>query len=293
MIFTQIKQTINKLGSQNAEHEALLSFDFNKLSLKEALMRLCFSPLANWILIVWMFILFFNPFRYEIQLLKGSAALLSFLYAPVWTTGLVIGIISSYFLRSYLITIAIILYFVSQSEIHTILGCSIIFGVFIGEILRRFKLGMSMKSQCRKIYLYYTGLQFIALCLSLFFTVNLYQFMDYSGMFSRTLFAYRFEFICLSVVIHFLLQFFINGVWGHFYSNLSFDPSEIQLRYSTAICFSQLNLNRRFKGQITELARTRLVEIDTQFSEAEFKARFPEKLKLVVAQEKSFLQTIV
>lgn len=291
MIFTQIKEVIKKWGSQQAEHEAIVSFDFKVLQKKEALMQLCFSPLANGVVLFFMILFYVNPFRYQLQLLSGATGLLSFLYTPQWTTGLIIGLVASYFFRLHWSLIVIVLYFVSQAEVNTLLASTIIMGIFFGEILRRLKLSMRMKTETKKIFLIYTGLQFLVLVLTVYLSLNLYQLMNNFGLFSRTIFAYRYEFISMSLIGYILLQLFINGIWGHFYSKLVEDSSVLKIYYSTGPLLNKMNLGSTLKKKILAIAQIKLDEIRGHLGDKDFQAQWPKSLLAATESEKYYLET--
>lgn len=264
MTYTPISQTIKtvmkSLYSEKAEHEALLSYDFKLTDLKTSLMRLCFSPLANWTLFVWILILNYNPFRYQHQILGDIPGLLSFIYSPQWATGIAIGIIFSYFMGLIMLPIALVLYFVSQAEIHTILGSSIIAGVFLGRALKYLKLSIKLEGKIKFIFIWFALVQIASLVIAVFINLWIYQYMSVAGYFSRTLYAYRFEFIAISLAVIYMTQMTVNSIWGHFYSRKYEDPAILNIFYSTAMILRRLWIGK------TESRRLKL-QVETKHSE--------------------------
>lgn len=289
MIFTEIKSVLLSFYSQKSENEALLAFDFKLIDFKSSLMRLCFSPLANWPLFAWAVILYLNPFRYQLQLLGGFSNILAFLYSPQWAMGLSIGMILSYFVGAINIPIALILYFISQGEIHTLLGASLLAGLFMGRVLKYFKLTVKLEGQVKKMGLYYSLMQLLALPIAIAININIYQYMTFAGYFSRTLFAYRFEFIVLSLLVYYAIQFLLNAVWGHFYARKSEDPSSLFVFYSTAKVLRRMafgsSLAHEMKGQVT----VRLNELSHQLEDVSA-ALVPQHILQVAKIEKHYLE---
>lgn len=289
MIFTQVKNIMKSLFSQRAEHEALVAYDFKLTDFKTSLMALCFSPLANWILLVWALLLHFNPYRYQFQLLGGLSGAISFIYSPHWQIGLSFGIICSYFLGAVNIPIAVALYLISQGEIHTIIAGSLIVGVFFGRSLRYLKLSVKLESQTKRTVLYFAFLQFVSLAAATIVSLWIYEYMNAAGYFSRTLFAYRFEFIVISLMVNYLMQFVVNVIWGHFYSRKTDDPSQLKTYYSTALVLRRLSLSRAVKDQLKQQAMNRHTELKDQLNDAST-SYLPQNILQAAQKEKVFLE---
>lgn len=289
MIFTQIKNVMKSLFSERAEHEALLVYDFKLADFKTSMMRLCFSPLANWPLFVVILLLYFNPFRYQFQILGGISGAVSFIYAPHWQIGLSFGIICSYFLGLINIPIAVALYFISQGEVHTIIAGSMIVGIFAGRSLKYFKLAVKLESEIRKMAIYFNILQLISLVAATFISLYIYEYMTAVGLFSRTLFAYRFEFISISLFVIYAIQFSLNGIWGHFYASKSFEPSKIQIYYSTAQILRRLSFGSAMKAELKQQVTTKESELKTQLADPSV-AYLPKNILNTAKEEQAFLE---
>ena len=289
MIFTQIRNVIKTFYSERAEHEALLAFDFKLADFKTSLVRLCFSPLANWPLFILIFIFYFNPFRYQFQILSKFAWASSFIYAPQWQIGLSFGMICSYFLGLINIPIAVALYFISQGEIHTIIAGSMIVGVFAGRSLRYFKLMVKLKSETRKIAIYFNLLQVISLVVATMINLYLFEYMTIVGLFSRTLYAYRFEFIAMNLMVIYALQLVFNSLWGHFYARKCFEPSKIQIYYSTAQVLRHFFISSAFKDKLKDQVSIKKAELQIQLKDSSV-AYLPKNILHAAEEEKSFLE---
>lgn len=288
MIFTQVKQVLKSLFSERAEHEALLAFDFKLADFKTSLMRLCFSPLANWPLFVVVLILYYNPFRYQFQMLGGVAGAVSFIYAPHWQVGISFGIICSYFLGLINIPIVVALYFISQGEVHTIIAGSMIVGVFAGRSLKYFKLSVKLESETKKMAIYFNLLQLVSLFIATFISLYIYEYMTVLGLFSRTLFAYRFEFIAIGLFVIYAVQLLLNAVWGHFYSRKSFEPSKIQVYYSTSQILRRLSFGSSMKSALKQQVSVKEAELNTQLADSSV-AYLPKNILNTAKEEKAFL----
>lgn len=288
MIFTQVKNVMKSLFSERAEHEALLAYDFKLADFKTALMKLCFSPLANWPLFVLILVLYFNPFRYQFQMLGGVAGAVSFIYAPHWQIGLSFGIICSYFLGLINIPIAVALYFISQGEVHTIIAGSMIVGVFAGRSLKYFKLAVKLDGETRMMAIYFNILQIVSLIAATFISLYIYEYMTVMGLFSRTLFAYRFEFISISLFVIYALQFILNAVWGHFYARKTFEPSKIQTHYSTAKILRRLSFSSTMKEELKQQVAKKEAELKAQLEDSSV-AYLPKNILNIAKEEKASL----
>lgn len=288
MIFTQVKNVMKSLFSERAEHEALLAYDFKLADFKTSLMRLCFSPLANWPLFILILALYLNPFRYQFQILGGVAGAVSFIYAPHWQIGISFGIICSYFLGLINIPIAVALYFISQGEVHTIIAGSMIVGVFAGRSLKYFKLAVKLEGETRKMAIYFNILQLISLVAATFISLYIYEYMSVMGLFSRTLFAYRFEFISIGLLVIYAVQFLVNGIWGHFYARKEFEPSKIQIHYSTSQILRRLSFGSSMKEQLKQQVAVKESELKAQLADTSM-AYLPKNILNTAKEEKAFL----
>ena len=288
MIFTQIKNVTKAFFSEQAEHEALLAFDFKMIDFKTALLRLCFSPMANWPLFILILIFYFNPFRYQFQILSEIAGASSFIYAPHWQIGLSFGIICSYFLGLINIPIAVALYLISQGEVHTIIAGSMIVGVFAGRSLKYFKLMVKLQSETRSMAVYFNLLQLLSLFAATLINLYLFEYMSVVGLFSRTLYAYRFEFIAMNLVVIYALQLLINMLWGHFYARKSFEPSKIQIYYSTAQVLRRFFIGSAFKNKLETQVKIKKAELQIQLEDSSV-AYLPRNILNAAQEEKAFL----
>lgn len=288
MIFTQVKNVMKSLFSERAEHEALLAYDFKLADFKTSLMRLCFSPLANWPLFILILALYLNPFRYQFQMLGGVAGAVSFIYAPHWQIGISFGIVCSYFLGLINIPIAVALYFISQGEVHTIIAGSMIVGVFAGRSLKYFKLAVKLEGETRKMAIYFNILQLISLVAATFISLYIYEYMTVMGLFSRTLFAYRFEFISIGLFVIYAVQLLVNAIWGHFYARKEFEPSKIQIHYSTAQILRRLSFGSSMKEQLKQQVAVKESELKAQLADTSI-SYLPKNILNTAKEEKAFL----
>jgi len=252
-------------------------------------MKLCFSPLANWTLFVFIAVLYFNPFRYQFQILGGVSGAISFIYAPHWQIGLSFGIICSYFLGLINIPIAVALYFISQGEVHTIIAGSMIVGIFAGRSLKYFKLAVKLDGETRKMAIYFNILQILSLIVATFIGLYIYEYMTALGLFSRTLFANRFEFISISLFVIYTVQLLLNAIWGHFYARKSFEPSKIQIHYSTAQILRRLSFGSSMKADLKQQVAAKGSELKAQLEDSSV-AYLPKNILNTAKEEKAFLE---
>lgn len=271
------------------EHRALLSYDFKLTDLKAALMQLCFSPLANWPLFVLAMVLYFNPFRYQYQILSGAPSLLAFIYSPQWATGIAIGMICSYFIGIINIPIVLILYFVSQGEVHTILAASILTGVFLGRALKYLKLAIKLEGQTKSIVIWFALIQLVSLVVAVGINLWIYQAMSFAGYFSRTLFAYRFEFIVISLFVVYVTQLVLNSLWGHFYSRRAQEPSKINTFFSMAVILRRLGIGKVFAQQLKAQVTVKHAELSLQLQDTSA-TYLPKNILQIAQTEKQYLE---
>lgn len=289
MIFTQVKHVMKSLYSEKAEHEALLSYDFKLVDLRTALLRLCFSPLANWPLLVWILVLGLNPFRYQHQVLSQFPSLTTWIYSPQWGTGLAIGIIFSYFAGMITIPIVLVLYFVSQGEIHTVLATSILFGVFLGRALKYLKVSVKLEGKTRLIAIYFALTQILSLIAAIGLGLWIYQYMTVMNYFSKSVFAYRFEFIMTVLTIIYIAQLIVNAVWGHFYSRQQDEPSQVNIFYSTAKILRRLVMGRDLSEKLKQQAEAKYAEQSIQLKDAST-VYLPKNILESAQEEKLYLE---
>lgn len=296
MISTQIsrsiKYNISMLFSKKAEHQALLSYDFKILDLKTALMRLCFSPIANWPLFVLVILLFLNPIRYQHQIFAHIPSLIQFMYSPNWAAGIAIGIICSYFLGIINIPLALVLYFISQGDMHIILGASIVVGIFLGQPLKYLKLTARLEGKIRTVVVYFSIMQFLSVIIATIIGLQIYQFMNFAGYFSQTVFGYRLEFLALFLLTMYMVQLLIYALWGHFYSRKSEEPTKLNTFYSTAFVLRRLSYSKSFSKALKAQALAKHTELSRQLEDSSI-SYLPRNILQTAEMEKTYLEEVM
>lgn len=288
MIFTVIKDVLSSLTSRRCQDESILELDYKLSSYQQALMKLCFSPLANWLLFVWACLLFINPFRFQFQFLSQFPILLNYIYSPNWSLGLSIGILLAYFIGLHNLAIAVTLYFVSQAEIHVVIGLFIIAGIFLGQNLRFVKLIIKLEGGIRKTLLYYSGIHFIALVAAIYLNTQFYIYLDIKRYFSASVFSHRFEFLVLSLVLFYLIQFVFLSLWGHFYIRRPIEPSRLEISYSTVKIFKQLSVREKIQIQLEKTILEKINNLEAHLKDSASQY-LPQDIRRKAEKELSYL----
>lgn len=289
-VLQQVKYVMKLFSSEKAEHQALLSYDFKMSDFKTSLMRLCFSPLASWPIFVFALILFLNPLRYQHQIFTHIPSLIQFVYAPNWAAGLAIGIVCSYFLGLINIPIALVLYFISQGDMHVVLGASILVGVFFGRPLKYLKLTVNLEGKVKSVVIYYALLQILSVVVGAAIVAQVYQFMYYTGYFSQTVFGYRLEYCVLLLLIMFAVQLAVHSIWGHFYSRRPDEPSRVNTFYSTSQILKKLFYSKSFAEELRTQALAKHTELSLQLKDPSV-SYLPRNILQIAEAEKSYLET--
>lgn len=258
MVLEQIKLTLKSFSVLKNQHEALVTFDFDKSKRREALMRLCFSPLAAWPLFVILVLFLLNPLRYQFSLTQALGMeniLVQTLFGMDWLYAAVLcGVFFalSYFTRKEFLWLGIIGFLLAQGDLHLLLALTLVACVLAARLMINFRCIRFLESYTKSVLLVTLFLSLVAWALAVHLSFELYKALLQAGYFSASMFANRLETFILVVALYYGLELFVLSVWGHFYTKRNPEPSEFAIQYSTALILSKLSLGIAFKALLKE-----------------------------------------
>lgn len=258
MVFEQLKLTLKSFSVLKNQHEALVTLDFDKSQRREALMRLCFSPMAAWLLVVVLLLFIISPLRYHfsltamlglenvvVQTLLGT----DWLYAAI-LSGVVFVI--SYFTRKELLLIGIVGFLISQGDMHLFLGLLLLACIVLARVLLNVRWIRFLESYSKGAWFVTCGISFITWALAVHFSFEIYRTLLQGGFFAQSMYANRMEMFILAVCLYYGLELTVLSVWGHFYTQKNPEPSEFAIKYSSARILKKLSLSKSFKEDLKD-----------------------------------------
>lgn len=295
MVFEQLKLTLKSFSIMKNQHEALVTLDFDKSQRRESLMRLCFSPLAAWPLLLVLLFFIINPLRYHfsltamlgmenrlVQTLLGT----DWLYAAIFSGAV---FVISYFTRKELILVGFVGFLISQGDMHLFLGLSLLACIILARILTNFRWIRLLESYSKGVWLVTCGISFITWALAVHFSFELYRSLLQGGYFSQSMYANRLETFILAVSLYYGLELAILSVWGHFYTQKNPEPSEFAIKYSSAHILKKLLLSKSFKEDLKD--QVIVIKNNQRVFENADLDLLPKRLVELHRKEETFLTT--
>ncbi len=252
MIKSAVKDVFFSFSPQLAQLEAMINLDFKLGEERLQLMKLCFSPLAVWPLLLGLLLICVDPTKHLWSLqwvLQGNYQITFMLLdgrlANVFTFYLIFFVIARR-LRSDYLLIASVFYFLAKSDLHFHLALAAALGTFLGRGIYLLSLGKTLASEAKQLWKIVTSLQLAATLASTVITVWALQNLTAQGYFSQSMTINRSEFFICSIGLHYFLQFVVLSTWGHFRQQKLFEPSDFPTCYSTSTWLTKLKLRSQF-----------------------------------------------
>lgn len=293
MVFRQLVLTLKTFSIIKNQHQALVTLDFDKDKRREALMRLCFSNLAAWPLILVLLLFIINPLRYHfsltqklgldnvfVQTLFGT----DWLYASILITSV---FVIAFLTRKELLLIGLVGFFVSQGDMHLLIALSLLACIILARVLINLRWIRFLESFTKSVWMVTGFLGFVSWALAVHLSFEFYNWLLKSGFFSQSMFANRLEFFIVIVCVYYGLDLLVMSVWGHFYNKKNADPSQFNVKYSSSLILKKLSLGQTFKDnlkdQITSIKNSKPVYENADLD------LLPTRLVKLHRKEESFL----
>lgn len=260
MIFSVI-QDVLKTGTPNrALTEGLIKYDFKLEEPRQNLMQISFSALANWPLFFALLLIAFDPTRslwslnaLMARLFGEDSSVRFFLLSGQisdMATILAIFFLLEWIFRLEYFLIAIVFYFLAQSQLHLHLALSAVMGVYLSRACYWWWLRFDLESRTQKIWTWAASMQLLAVIVVSFFSLvvlDQYQHLQY---FSGSQTENRYQFL-LSVVFFFqFMTFLLMSLWGHFSFQQKADPSYLPVYFSSSVWIARFGISSRLVGAL-------------------------------------------
>ncbi len=295
MVFEQLKLTLKSFSILKNQHQALVTLDFDSNQRREALMRLCFSPLAAWPLLLVLLFFIINPLRYHFSLsqtLGMDNILVQTLFGMDWLYAAILAVVVfavSYFSRKEFIVIAIVGFLISQGDMHLLLGIILLACIVLARIFLNLRWVRSLESYSKGTWLVTGLLSFVSWALAVHLSFEFYNYLLQAGYFRQSMYANRLEVFILTVCMYYGLELVVLSVWGHFYTKKNPEPSNFAIKYSTSVLLKKLTLGKAFKEDL----RDQVIVIKNNqrvYANADLDL-LPKRLVDLHRKEESFLTT--
>lgn len=226
MIITQISKAMLSFSVFKNQTVALadLSKSHAPLERRAAFMRLCFSPLASWILFFIFFAVYLNPFRYHMSLVQGLGLqnpFVDILYLGNFN-GLVMLTITfavlSYLLKLEFILLALIGILLAQGDMNVVVAFILFFAVITARSIDLVTTVRKTTQSIRKLWVIYNFINTIVVFVTMATAYWLFNYLNYNGYYAQSVYANRYESYVLLVFLHYTYQLVLLSVWGHFYN---------------------------------------------------------------------------
>jgi hypothetical protein len=297
IVFEQIKRTLKSFSIIKSQHEALVSFDFEKTGQREALMRICFSPLAAWPVLIALLVFWINPYRYQISM-TSTFGMENFLVQALFGTDwLYAGILAalffaiSFFTRQELLLVSLVGYLLSQGDLHLFLALILLGCIVLARIFTNFRWVRFLESYTRTIWMMACCLSLMAWAIAMHVSLEAYKTLFHAGYFSQSMHANRLEAFILAAGLYYGLELFILAAWGHFFMRKQREPSEFLVKYSSARVLRKLSLSRAFKTALKEKIET-ISKTKPHYQKTDLDL-LPKRLVDLHRKEDSFLTTAI
>ncbi|AZZ35765.1 hypothetical protein CIK05_02760 [Bdellovibrio sp. qaytius] len=295
MVFEQLKLTLKSFSILKNQHQALVTLDFDKNQRREALMRLCFSPLAAWPLLLVLLFLIINPLRYNLSLtnmLGMENILVQTFFGMDWLYAAILCLFVfavSFYTRKESLMIAMVGFFISQGDMHLLMGLSLLACIVLARLLTNLRWVRSLESHTKSVWLVTSILSFISWALAVHLSFQMYNYLLQAGFFSQSMYANRLEFFILVVCLYYGLELIVLSVWGHFYTLKNPEPSEFTIKYSSSRLLKKLTLGYRFKDDLKD--QIIVIKNNQRVYENADLDLLPKRLVELHRKEESFLTT--
>lgn len=295
MVFEQLKLTLKSFSILKNQHQALVTLDFDRNHHREALMRLCFSPLAAWPLLLVLLFFIINPLRYHFSLsqrLVMDNIFVQTLFGMDWLYAAILTVMMfaiSYVTRKEFTLIAIVGFLISQGDMHLLLGLILLASIVLARIFLNLRWVRSLESYSKGTWLVTGLLSFVAWALAVHLSFELHNRLLHDGFFSQSMYANRLEVFILAVCMYYGLELVILSVWGHFYTKKNPEPSNFAIKYSTSIILKKLTLGNAFKEDLRDQVIV-LKNNQRVYANADLDL-LPKRLVDLHRKEESFLTT--
>ncbi len=258
MVFEQLKLTLKSFSILKNQHQALVTLDFDKTQRREALMRLCFSPLAAWPLVLVLVFFIINPLRYHFSLsqrLGMDNVFVQALFGMDWLLAVALAAIVftiSYFSRKEFMLIAIVGFLISQGDMNLFVGLMLLACIILARILLNLRWVRFLESYSKSAWFVTCSLSFLVWAGAVHMSFELYKYLLQQGFFSQSMYANRLEFFILALCLYYGLELVVLSVWGHFYTQKKSDPSDYAIKYSSSRLLNKLSLGKAFKEDLKD-----------------------------------------
>lgn len=297
MVIEQLKKTLVCASVIKNQHESLVTLDFENKSRRSSLMRLCFSALAAWPLVLFLIAVAVNPWRYHLSLTQflGMDHFISqFLFDLNFKTVAILVILFfslALGLRKEGILTGFLGLLITQGDLHLSLGIILLSGIFLARHLFNLTLVRSLCDYTKTVWTAASVLSFLSWVIGTLLCFEIYQFLLQLGLYSKSMHAFRIESFILFVAIYYFLEIFILSLWGHFHFQRNLETTYYNIKYSSALILHRLTLGRLFKNalkqQILSLQQTKSV-----YSQKDLDL-LPNRLVALHQKEESFLTRAV
>lgn len=236
--------------------ESMMRYDFKIGDAKTNMMSLCFSNLAAWPLLVFLFIIGLDPFKSSwslVNLLTYENPLVLLLldgHLPNMILFFSLFYFLEWFIRNEYILISIIFYFLGRSELHIQLATASVVAVYLSRVTYLWRLSVNAESETKKIWKTISILQLAAWIFIALTAISALDYIQINHFFSSSGDLSRFNFLFIVILLYHGFSHLFLSLWGHFYIQKKIEPTALPIYYSTMKWISKFRIGRDLREQL-------------------------------------------
>jgi hypothetical protein len=233
------------------------------------LLRLCFSSLSNWFLLVVLAVISVDPFvvsSYSRLDSFSENSLLLFLldgHAPHMVSVFLAVFVLTWLFRQEILFTVLLAYLVKHSWLHVNLAVAGVLAVLFSSLCYRWWAVVDIKSEARKIWNRIHQLILVSYIITFLYGMYELDFMLKNGLLGANGIINRVHFLIFVLIIYYGLNFIFMSVYGHFYYHRKKEPSDLQIYYSTANWILRFRFSEDLRAALKKKSEAEIVKHQT------------------------------
>lgn len=277
-IFAALKEVFLCFSPERSFLESMMKIDFKIGDYKTNMMQLCFSNLGSWPLLIICTLIYLDPFRYSWSLseaLSFTNPLVLFLLSGQMLSMLqffILFFVLQWIIRKEYILLAVVLYFTHRSELHIHLAVMAVLAIYLSRISYLMWLTMDTLSHTKRIWKSIGILQLFSWLICTIMVMSALDYIQIRHLFKEGTQLSRFNFICVTILVYHTLSHLFLSLWGHFYIQQKFDPSQLNTYFSTSHWILRFDLSYYLQSKLK-------TKVNEQIAQHELSLRQYQELK--------------
>lgn len=233
--------------------ESALKIDFKMGDRRTNIMQMCFSPLASWLLMVILLALYFNHLKSYFLLTSilnfNNPVLFALLdgRTPMMLAFFIAFTAIGWIIKYEYLLVGITFFLVSRQEVHINLALAMLMGIYLGQLLRDYRLVSWCESNIKVLWSSATKLRLLAWLITSVLALNALDYISINFLFSAEF--DRFRFLAVIVLLYNAFAQVLLSLWGHFYfmsEDKKKEPTDYNINFSTVHWLKLISIRKFF-----------------------------------------------